>query len=111
MNQMARTAGCNQMHGVKERCVRWLLMSRNRVGEPTFPLTHDSLAILLGVRRASVSEVAEILQRAGLIEYRRGSMTVLDRHGLEAAACEDYRLSRDAYDRMYDKQTSDRAVV
>ena len=102
MSQTARTAGCNQAHGVQERCARWLLMSLDRVGAPTFPLTHDSLAILLGVRRASISQAAETLQMAGLIAYHRGSMTILDRNGLEAAACEDYRLCSDPYDRMYD---------
>jgi CRP-like cAMP-binding protein len=101
MNQFARTAGCNRLHSVTERCIRWLLMSRDRAGTETFPLTHESLAALLGVRRASVTQAAGSLQRAGLIEYHHGTIRILDGLGLEAAACEDYRLSREAYDRIY----------
>jgi Mn-dependent DtxR family transcriptional regulator len=76
-------------------------MTSDRLGRDSFRLTHESLAGLLGVRRASISEAAETLQRAGLVEYRAGWMTIVDRHGLETAACEDYRLVRDAYARMY----------
>lgn len=101
MNQLGRTAGCNRLHSVEERCARWLMMTRDRMGRETFPLTHESLAGTLGVRRASVTEAAGTLHRAGIIDYSRGSMTILDSAGLEAAACEDYRLSREAYDRLY----------
>jgi CRP-like cAMP-binding protein len=94
MKQLARTAGCNRLHSVEERCARWLLMGRERVGRDTFPLTHAGLASLLGVRRASVTEAAGVLQGQGLIEYHRGSITIRDPQRLEAAACEDYRLSR-----------------
>jgi CRP-like cAMP-binding protein len=103
MNQLGRTAGCNRLHSVEERCARWLMMSRDRVGRETFPLTHESLAGTLGVRRASVTEAAGTLHRAGIIDYTRGWMTILDSAGLEAAACEDYRLSREAYDKLYDQ--------
>src|ERR1700737_4872588 len=92
--QLTRTAGCNRLHSVEERCARWLLMGRERVGRDTFPLTHEGLASLLGVRRASVTEAAGVLQGQGIIEYHRGSITILDPQRLEAAACEDYRLSR-----------------
>jgi CRP-like cAMP-binding protein len=101
MNQLARTAGCNRAHSVDERCARWLLMSQDRVGRDDFQLTHEFLAKMLGVRRASVSEAAEVLQGNGLIEYRQGSIKIINRAGLEAAACEDYRLSRAAYDELY----------
>jgi CRP-like cAMP-binding protein len=101
MNQLARTAGCNRVHSVEERCARWLLMSQDRVGRDSFPLTHEFLAKVLGVRRASVSQTAEGLQRAGLIEYRQGWIRIVDRDGLEYVACEDYRLSRAAYDQLY----------
>jgi CRP-like cAMP-binding protein len=101
MNQFARTAGCNRLHSVTERCIRWLLMSRDRLGRNAFPLTQESLAVLLGVRRASVTQAAGALQRARLIEYHHGAITILDGPGLEAAACEDYRLCREAYDRIY----------
>jgi CRP-like cAMP-binding protein len=101
MNQLARTAGCNRLHNVVERAARCLLMCRDRAGRDTFPLTHEYLALLLGVRRASVSTAAEALQNAGVIGYQRGSISVLDVRRLEALACEDYLLSRTAYDRMY----------
>jgi CRP-like cAMP-binding protein len=101
LNNIARAAGCNRLHSVLERSARWLLMSDDRLGRKTFPLTHEALAILLGVRRASVSQAAETLQRMGLIRYERGNMSIVDRHGLEAAACEDYSLGKEAYDGMY----------
>jgi len=102
MNQIARTSGCNRVHSVDHRCARLLLMSSDRVGADTFPITHEALASMLSVRRASVTEAAGMLQHAGLIEYHRGHMSICDRDGLEAVACEDYRLTRDGYDRLYD---------
>jgi CRP-like cAMP-binding protein len=101
MNHLARTAGCNQVHSVDERCARWLLMSQDRVGRDDIPVTHDFLAKMLGVRRASVSQVAEALQRGGLIHYRQGWIHIADRRRLERMACEDYRLSKAAYDELY----------
>jgi CRP-like cAMP-binding protein len=101
MNHLARTAGCNQVHSVDERCARWLLMSQDRVGRDHIPVTHDFLAKMLGVRRASVSQVAEGLQRGGLIHYRQGWIRIIDRRRLERVACEDYRLSKAAYDELY----------
>jgi len=65
MNQLGRTAGCNRLHSVEERCARWLMMTKDRMGRETFPLTHESLAGTLGVRRASVTEAAGTLHRAG----------------------------------------------
>jgi hypothetical protein len=100
MNQIARTAGCNRLHSVGERFARWLLMTVDRVGRDEFPMTHEFLATMLGIRRASVSEAAESLQARGLIQYRQGRMRILDRDGLEAAACEDYRVSNAAYDQV-----------
>lgn len=102
MNQMIRTAGCNRVHAVDQRCARLLLMSCDRVGSDAFPVTHEFLATVLSVRRASLTEAAGMLQHAGLIEYRRGQMRICDRDGLEEVACEDYRLARDGYDRLYD---------
>jgi CRP-like cAMP-binding protein len=101
MHQIARTAACNRLHSVQQRCARWLLMSDDRLHRGTFPLTHETLAILLGVRRASVSEAVETLQRQGCIAYQRGRMSIVDRVGLEAAVCEDYRRTRDAYNQIY----------
>jgi CRP-like cAMP-binding protein len=106
MNQMARTAGCNRVHPVDQRCARLLLMSRDRVGRDTFPMTHEFLATMLAVRRASVTEAAGLLQQAGCIEYRRGQVTIRDPQALEDAACEDYRLALEAYDRAYERPRS-----
>ncbi|MBI2756529.1 MAG: Crp/Fnr family transcriptional regulator [Chloroflexi bacterium] len=101
MGQMARTAGCNRAHPVEERCARWLLMTHDRVGQDEFFLTHEFLAAMLGVRRASVTLVAGQFQQAGLIRYRRGNLTIVDREGLEEASCEDYRLTHHIYERLY----------
>jgi CRP-like cAMP-binding protein len=101
MTQLARTAGCNRLHSVEKRVARSLLMCRDRAGRGTFPLTHECLASLLGVRRASVSVAAEALQNAGVIGYRRGTITIRDVERLEAASCEDYLLCRAGYDHVY----------
>jgi CRP-like cAMP-binding protein len=99
-NLVAQSAACNRVHSIEERCGRWLLMTHDRVEADEFSLTQDFLAQMLGVRRPSVSLVASTLQRAGLIRYRRGRITILDRQGLEAAACECYRVIRDEFDRL-----------
>ncbi|HEY0581466.1 MAG TPA: Crp/Fnr family transcriptional regulator [Chloroflexota bacterium] len=91
MHQYARAVGCSRLHRVTERVALWLLMCQDRVGCDTFPITHERMANVIGIRRASVTQAAGTLQRQGLIEYGRGSMTVHDRVGLEAIACEDYR--------------------
>ena len=101
MGQMARTAGCNRVHPVEERLARWLLMTHDRVGADTFFLTHEFMAAMLGVRRPSVTVAAGILQRAGLIDYRRGNMRILDRPRLEEAACEDYRVTAQIYESLF----------
>jgi CRP-like cAMP-binding protein len=100
MTQFARTAACNRLHSVRQRCARWLMMSRDRMGRDSFAMTHEALALLLGARRASVSEVAEDLRRTGVIGYRRGLVTILDAEALQAVACEDYRFIRDAYNQI-----------
>jgi CRP-like cAMP-binding protein len=91
MNHLARTARCNRVHSVQQRYARLLLTIDDRLRRKTVPLTHESLAIVLGVRRASVTEAALAFRRLGLIEYQRGNICIMDRGGLEAAACEDYR--------------------
>jgi CRP-like cAMP-binding protein len=98
--QVSQSVACNGLHAVGQRCCRWLLMTHDRAGSDTFGLTHEYLAIMLGVRRASVSLVLQPLQDRGLIAYHRGSITVADRKGLEEAACECYHLVRDEYDRL-----------
>jgi CRP-like cAMP-binding protein len=100
LHQITRTAGCNRVHSVRERVARVLLMIYDGSGQPTFPLTHELLALMLGVRRASVTLAAMSLQMAGFIQYRRGRMSILDLDGLKASACVDYRLSREAHDRL-----------
>jgi len=90
MAQLAAAAGCLRYHLIGPRLARWLLMSQDRAQVDSFRVTHEFLAYMLGVRRVGVTGAAGALQRAGLIEYRRGQLTVLDRPGLEAAACSCY---------------------
>ncbi|HWY85807.1 MAG TPA: helix-turn-helix domain-containing protein, partial [Gemmataceae bacterium] len=92
INQISQSIVCNRRHSVEKRMCRWLLMSHDRVGADEFPLTHEFLAQMLGVRRPTVTAVAGTLQKAGLISYHRGNITVLDRKGLEAASCECYQV-------------------
>jgi CRP-like cAMP-binding protein len=88
--QAIQIAACNRLHEVDERLARWLLMSQDRVGEAIFPLTQEFISHMLGTRRASVTVAAGILQKAGLITYSRGQVTIENRAGLESAACECY---------------------
>ena len=104
---VSQSAACNRMHPIVERCARWLLMTHDRVDDVVFPMTHDFLAEMLGVRRPSVSVAAEALQAAGYITYHRGKVTVLDRPGLEAASCECYRLIRERFDRLAGRSDAD----
>ena len=99
-NQIAQSAACNRLHSIEERLCRWLLMTADRVETGTFPLTQEFLSKMLGVNRSSVSLTASILQRAGLIEYVRGEMTILDRSGLEATTCECYEVVRGEFERL-----------
>lgn len=90
-------AACNVRHSILQRCARWLSMTEDRVGSVEFAVTHEFLAIMLGVRRASVSEAADILQTIGAITYRRGSVTIIDRALLNRSACECYEACKIAY--------------
>jgi CRP-like cAMP-binding protein len=98
--QMMQSTACNALHDVQQRCARWLLMTHDRMHEQNFHLSHEFLAVMLGVQRPTVSVVAATLQRAGLISYRQGLVRVLDRKGLEAASCECYPLIRAHFDRL-----------
>ena len=100
MNQFAQTSACNRLHSVEQRCCRWLLMTRDRIQSDKFPLTHEFLSLMLGVRRASVSEVAATLQKAGLIRYHRGKVTILDSERLEAGSCECYGAIKQEIERL-----------
>lgn len=100
LNQVAQSAGCNRMHSMEERCARWLLMTHDRCTADEFPLTQEFLAQMLGVRRASVTVAAGMLQKAGLISYQRGRIKVINRPALEQAACECYEVIRQEYDRL-----------
>lgn len=97
---VAQSAACNRMHPVVERCARWLLMTHDRVDAAEFPMTHNFLSEMLGIRRPSVSVAAAALQAAGFISYHRGTVTVVDRAGLEGASCECYALIRARFDRL-----------
>jgi Crp-like helix-turn-helix domain len=89
--EIARAAACNRLHSNEERLSRWLLMSHDRVGTDEFDITHELLGQILGSRRATVALSAESLRAAGLIRYHRGRVTIVDRAGLEAVACECYQ--------------------
>ena len=100
INQVVQVMVCNRLHSIAQRCVRWLLLTHDRVDSDQFPLTQQFLAHMLGVRRASVGTVTGKLQKAGLIRYSRGVIPILDRPGLEAAACECYGIIKAEYDRL-----------
>ena len=97
MAQQASAAACLRFHEIGPRLARWLLMSQDRARSATFAITHEFLAYMLGVRRVGVTRAAGGLQRAGLVEYHRGALTVLDRGGLEASACGCYAEDSHAY--------------
>ena len=110
LEQTAQSVACNRRHAIEERCARWLLMTQDRVGGDEFPLTQDFLAVMLGVRRASVTVAAGMLQQAGLVRYHRGRITVLDRERLEAASCECYAVVQRKYEQVLsqlDRTTSE----
>jgi CRP-like cAMP-binding protein len=100
LSTAVQSAACNRLHLLEQRAARWLLSAHDRAEADTFPMTHEFLAIMLGVRRPGVTIAAQSLQASGLITYNHGTLSVLDRAGLEAASCECYRFVRDEYDRL-----------
>lgn len=96
-SQLMRSAGCIRFHVVEQRLARWLLMTADRAHSLTLRVTHEFLAYMLGVRRVGITEAAGSLQREGLISYSRGLLDILDREGLERAACACYRDDLDTY--------------
>jgi CRP-like cAMP-binding protein len=99
-NQVAQSAACNHFHSLEQRCCRWLLMTQDRMDTDKFLLTQEFLAMMLGVQRSGVSIAAGALQRAGLITYKRGNVTILDQPGLKKLSCECYGVSKKEFDRL-----------
>ena len=100
LTQMAQTAVCNRHHEVAQQLCRWILATQDRIQTPEIPMTHQLIADMLGVRREGVTEAAHKLKEAGVIEYTRGRIRVVDRAGLEASSCECYAVVREEYDRL-----------
>jgi CRP-like cAMP-binding protein len=103
--QVARTGACNGRHDINQRLARWLLMSHDRVEGDEFPMTHEFMSMMLGVRRSGITVAASALQKAGLIRYTRGQILITDRPGLEAATCECYGMARRAHDSLLGRPT------
>jgi CRP-like cAMP-binding protein len=100
LNAATQSAACNRAHLLEQRLARWLLTARDRAGADRLPLTHEFIAMMLGVRRAGVTVAAQSLQTAGLIQYAHGRITIVDREGLEIAACECYEVTKREYARL-----------
>jgi CRP-like cAMP-binding protein len=100
ITQMAQTAVCNRHHSIDQQLCRWLLLSLDRLASNELSMTQELIGNMLGVRREGVTEAAGKLQRAGLIHYQRGQITVLDRAGVEARCCECYQVVRAEFDRL-----------
>jgi CRP-like cAMP-binding protein len=98
LSQVQQTVACNSMHTTEERMCRWLLMMHDRAGGKSLPYTHEFLSHILGANRKSVTLSAQSMQTAGLISYRRGTIQVLDRAGLEQASCECYAIVKERFD-------------
>lgn len=101
LSQVSQSVACNRLHTTEERFARWVLMTHDRVAGDSFHLTQEFLADMLGVHRPGVSMVASEFQHAGLIKYVRGNLTILNRSGLEEAACECYALVRSKFARLW----------
>jgi CRP-like cAMP-binding protein len=99
-NQVAQSAACNHFHSLRQRCCRWMLMTHDRMQADEFLLTQEFLAMMLGVQRTGVTAAAGALQREGLIRYKRGQVTILDRRGLQKGSCECYGRSKAEFDRL-----------
>ena len=101
ISQLVQTAACNRLHTLEARCCRWLLIAHDNALTKSFPLTHEFLAMMLGVQRSGVTIAARFLQKAGLIQYTRGRVTITDQSGLQEAACECYGTMRAELERVF----------
>ncbi len=104
LTQMSQTAVCNRLHSVEQQLCRWLLLSHDRLESNDLIMTQELIANMLGVRREGVSVAAHQLQQAGLIRYKRGHITIVDRPGLESRVCECYQVVKAECDRLYECQ-------
>jgi CRP-like cAMP-binding protein len=100
LNAVAQSAACNRLHLLEQRCARWLLACHDRAESDRFPMTHEFLAMMLGVRRPGVTLALNSIREKALITYNHGTMTVIDREGLEAASCECHRVIMDEFARL-----------
>ena len=100
LTQMSQIAACNRHHSIQQQMCRWLLLTLDRLPPQELVMTQELIAIMLGVRREGITEAAGNLQRAGLISYRRGHITVLDRPGLESSTCECYQVVKKEFQRL-----------
>jgi CRP-like cAMP-binding protein len=107
LNQIAQNIACQRVHGVEQRLARWLLMTHDSVHRDRFVLTQEFMAQMLGTSRPTMSLAASALQRSGLISYVRGSLTISDRAGLEAATCQCYRAIRIGLDRVFEGESKE----
>jgi len=98
--QVAQTAACNRLHDIQQRLSRWLLMTQDRVGSGVLPITHDFIATMMGTDRSTVSVVAALLQKMGIVEYVRGAVNIMNRRELEKSACECYAVIRQFEDAL-----------
>ena len=108
---LMQSVACNGLHSAEERCCRWLLMTHDRISQDEFPLTHEFLAIMLGVRRPTVTLVMAELTRAGIVSHVRGHVRIVDRKGLEEASCECYRNIRSVFTRLLTPSTRNDSAV
>jgi CRP-like cAMP-binding protein len=97
----SQSVACNRLHNIEARLARWLLASSDGIGSKEVSITHEYLAVMLGVRRAGVSEAAAKLQERNLIRYNRGNVTIVERESLEISACECYHAIREEYERLF----------
>jgi CRP-like cAMP-binding protein len=100
LNQVALTAACNALHSVEQRCCRWFLMTHDRVQSDKFLLTQEFLGMMLGVQRTSVTSAANALRKRGIVDYRRGEVTILNRQEIEKCSCECYAVGKREFDRL-----------